>query len=285
MTPAAIADVWSMLPRALLADATRADVEAEAGADVLFATISGAHLYGFASPDSDVDVRGVHLLPLRSVLGVHPPIETITIGRDLTVDGEPPRSLEFDVVAHDLRKFVAMMVNHNGYVMEQLMSPLVLVAGDGFEELRALGAGCLTRPMVRHFLGFARGRRHRLREPNPTVKHALYAYRVNLSGLHLMREGVIESHLPALMAANPLPEVQELVARKVTGHEHMALDDGELAFHEARLMDLEEALALAATTSTLPEEPTTAAALEDFVIRRRLATEELARGEAGGRKG
>jgi len=31
---------------------------------LMFATISGAHLYGFPSPDSDFDLRGVHLLPL-----------------------------------------------------------------------------------------------------------------------------------------------------------------------------------------------------------------------------
>jgi len=33
---------------------------------LLFATISGAHLYGFPSPDSDYDLRGVHILPLRA---------------------------------------------------------------------------------------------------------------------------------------------------------------------------------------------------------------------------
>ena len=27
---------------------------------LVFATVSGAHLYGFASPDSDWDLRGVH---------------------------------------------------------------------------------------------------------------------------------------------------------------------------------------------------------------------------------
>ena len=31
---------------------------------LLFATISGAHLYGFPSAYSDYDLRGVHLLPL-----------------------------------------------------------------------------------------------------------------------------------------------------------------------------------------------------------------------------
>ena len=34
---------------------------------LVFATISGAHLYGFPSPDSDYDLRGRHLLPLREV--------------------------------------------------------------------------------------------------------------------------------------------------------------------------------------------------------------------------
>ncbi len=29
---------------------------------LLFATISGAHLYGFPSPDSDFDLRGAHVL-------------------------------------------------------------------------------------------------------------------------------------------------------------------------------------------------------------------------------
>ena len=40
---------------------------------LLFATISGAHLYGFPSADSDFDLRGVHLLPLEQVLGLDGP--------------------------------------------------------------------------------------------------------------------------------------------------------------------------------------------------------------------
>ena len=46
---------------------------------MLFATISGAHLYGFASPDSDVDLRGAFLHPLRAMLSLHPPKETLTL--------------------------------------------------------------------------------------------------------------------------------------------------------------------------------------------------------------
>ena len=31
----------------------------------VFLTISGAHIYGFPSPDSDLDLRGAHCAPLR----------------------------------------------------------------------------------------------------------------------------------------------------------------------------------------------------------------------------
>ena len=37
---------------------------------LLFATLSGAHLYGFASEDSDYDLRGSHLLPVEDVIGL-----------------------------------------------------------------------------------------------------------------------------------------------------------------------------------------------------------------------
>ena len=45
---------------------------------LVFATVSGAHLYGFASVDSDVDLRGVHVLPLDEVIGLRTGPETLT---------------------------------------------------------------------------------------------------------------------------------------------------------------------------------------------------------------
>ncbi len=233
------------------------------GPTPVFATISGAHLYGFASPDSDVDVRGAYLLGVREVLGLGVPEETRTIAEATPVD--------LDWVAHDLRKFARMLVSHNGYVLEQLYSPLVVVDTALAEELRALGRGCVTRRVVKHYRGFARGRRERLAEPEPTVKHLLYAYRVYLAGIHAMRTGEIVSHLPTLEQHVRVPEVDELVDRKRAGRETMRLETGELAAHAVVLDRLERLLDEAHASSTLPEEPTTRAALEDFVLRARLA--------------
>lgn len=259
-----VRDVWSMLDREHLVRFTRAARgSADESPEVVFATISGAHLYGFASPDSDVDVRGAVLLPGRAMLGLSPPDETLSV-----MEKEP---VDVDFVAHDLRKFVRMMVSHNGYVLEQLFSPLVLIEGPELAPLRALGRGCVTRPLVRHYLGFARGRRARLREPAPTVKHLLYAYRVLLAGIHVMRTGEIESNLAVLVEAHPSSHLLELIDRKKRGNETMALDPKEIDEEEGRLAALEETLHRAHAESALPDEPTTRAELEALVIEARLA--------------
>jgi predicted nucleotidyltransferase len=114
MTPEQIDEVWSMLDVDYLCEVARR------GPEPVFATISGAHLYGFASPDSDVDLRGAFLLPGRALLGLHPPDETLTI--------EDKSRIDLDWVAHDVRKFARLMTNHNGYVLEQLFSPLVMLS-------------------------------------------------------------------------------------------------------------------------------------------------------------
>jgi uncharacterized protein len=262
MSPDQLAEVWAMLNREYLAEV------AGRGPEPVFATISGAHLYGFASPDSDVDLRGAFLLPARALLGLHPPDETIGI--------EDKSIIDLDWVAHDIRKFARLMTNHNGYVLEQLYSPLVVVTTDAHKELMDLGRGCVTKPTVRHYFGFARGRRQRLAEPEPTVKHLLYAYRVLLTGIHLMRTGEVVAHIGVLNQQFRIPQVDALVARKRAGAEKMALDQRELTDHSVMLDRLEATLAEAHGASHLPEEPTSATALDDFVVRLRL---ESARAE------
>ena len=256
MTPEQVSEVWSMVDRDFLAEVARR------GPEPVFATISGAHLYGFASRDSDVDLRGAYVLPIRSVLGLQPAAETIAIADKSRID--------LDWVAHDVRKFARLMTRHNGYVLEQLYSPLVVLSTPAFEELRELGRGCITRGTVGHYRGFARGRRKRLHEPDPTVKHLLYAYRVFLTGIHLMRTGEVEANVMVLNDAFHLAPVDGLVRRKREGAETMPLEAPEIAMHDTILDGLEAALTEAHDASSLPEEPTTRAELDDFVIRLRL---------------
>ena len=100
---------------------------------LVFATVSGAHLYGFPSRDSDIDLRGVHLLPVEDLIGLREGEETCS--RMWDRDGT-----EMDLVTHDLRKFARLMLRRNGYVLEQLLSPLVVHTTEAHAELAALGA-------------------------------------------------------------------------------------------------------------------------------------------------
>lgn len=250
-------EVWRMLDRAHLAEVARR------GPEPVFATISGAHLYGFASPDSDVDLRGAFLLSAAEILGLHPAPETITI--------EDKTSIDLDWVAHDVRKFARLLVSHNGYVLEQLFSPLVVLSTPAHERLLDLGKGCVTKPTVRHYQGFARGQRRRLAEPQPTVKHLLYAYRVLLTGIHLMQTGEVVANIQVLNRRFRLTEVDELVLRKRAGAEKMALDARDLHQHGQLLDRLELELEAAHAASHLPDAPTSRDALDDFVVSLRLA--------------
>jgi uncharacterized protein len=109
-----------------------------------FATVSGAHLYGFPSRDSDVDLRGVHTLPAAEVVGLRTGPETLD--RTWFQNGA-----EVDLVTHDLAKFIGLMLRRNGYVLEQVLSPLVVVTSPEHEELVALAPDCLTRWHAHHY--------------------------------------------------------------------------------------------------------------------------------------
>ena len=231
---------------------------------LLFVTVSGAHLYGFPSPDSDYDLRGVHVLPPGDVVGLRPTRETVEVSRD--DDG-----LELDLVTHDLAKFARLLLRRNGYVLEQLLSPLVLHSTPVHEELVALAPACVTRHHLHHYAGFARTQWRLFgKESPPRVKPLLYVYRVLLTGLHLMRTGRVEADLTRLLDEYPQPGVRELVERKRAGAEQGTLSPDEVAAHAPAFDRLFARMHEAHASSTLPEAPTAAPALHDLVVRTRL---------------
>lgn len=236
-------------------------VVAEQPDPVLFATVSGAHLYGFPSRDSDVDLRGVHLLPPADLLGLREPDETRS--RMWDRDG-----VELDLVTHDLRKFVRLMLRRNGYVLEQLLSPLVVHTTDAHGELAALAPGVLTSHHAHHYRGFATTQ-WRLFEKTGELKPLLYTFRVLLTGIHLMRSGEVQAHLPTLLAESDAPAyLPELIAAKAE-QEHGGADVDH-ARVQADVEHLHGVLDAAQETSALPDAPTVYDALHDFVIRIRL---------------
>jgi predicted nucleotidyltransferase len=228
----------------------------------LFVTVSGAHLYGFASPDSDFDLRGAFVLPLDSVLGLDQPQETVT--RIFEHQGR-----EMDLAAHDVKKFLNLLLNKNGYVLEQLYSPLVVHGGVALQELQELGQGCITRHAYHHYQGFARSQVQRFESQSPRqAKTLLYIYRVLLTGIWLLETGQVEANLPRLNESFRLPFIPDLIAQK--SREHAALGDTDLELHRATIAGLQARLEQAFLDSSLPEAASNRPALNDFLVRVRL---------------
>ncbi|MFE5618245.1 DNA polymerase beta superfamily protein [Streptomyces sp. NPDC056524] len=238
-------------------------VVAEQPDPLVFATVSGAHLYGFPSLDSDVDLRGAHLLPAESLIGLREPEETRS--RMWDRDG-----VEMDLVTHDVRKFVRLMLRRNGYVLEQLLSPLVVHTSDAHAELISLAPRVLTGHHAHHYRGFA-GTQWRLFEKTEELKPLLYTVRALLTGIHLMRSGEIQAHLPTLLGeVGEAPAyVAELIEAKA------AAEHGPAQVDLARVRDDVEALhgvldAAQAATALGGEATGALDALHDFVVRLRL---------------
>ncbi|WP_328870341.1 nucleotidyltransferase domain-containing protein [Streptomyces sp. NBC_00287] len=243
-------------------DLDLAPVVAEQPDPVLFATVSGAHLYGFPSRDSDVDLRGVHLLSAADLVGLREPAETRS--RMWDRDG-----VEMDLVTHDLRKFVRLMLRRNGYVLEQLLSPLVVHTTDAHRELAALAPGVVTSHHAHHYRGFA-NTQWRLFTKTDELKPLLYTFRVLLTGIHLMRTGEVQAHLPTLLgevaeAPDCLPEL--IAAKAEQEHGTAEVDHTRV---EADVERLHALLDETQAASALPDAATVYDALHDFVVRIRL---------------
>ena len=232
---------------------------------LLFATVSGAHLYGFPSPDSDYDLRGVHILPAEEVMGLFPDRDTIEISKK--------EDIELDLVTHDIQKFFGLLLKANGYVLEQLYSPLVVHTTPEHEELKSIAKNCVTRHHAHHYLGFAENQwRPFQKEEPPRVKPLLYVFRVLLTGIHLMRTGTVEANLNRLNEEYELPYIPELIERKTRGTERQTLEQAEVSFYENEYDLLRKRLENETSQTRLPESQTAKAALNDLLLKVRLRT-------------
>src|SRR5207253_7741015 len=134
--------------------------------------------------------------------------------------------LEMDIVSHDVRKFFGLMLKKNGYVLEQLYSPLVVQTTPEHAQLKEIAKGCITSHHSHHYFGFAETQWKLFDKERPRrVKPLLYVYRVLLTGIHLMRTGEVEANLVTLNDEFRLPYSTALVARELSGPETSKLVD------------------------------------------------------------
>jgi hypothetical protein len=138
--------------------------------------------------------------------------------------------------------------------------------------LRELVAANISRRVFGHYRGFFGGMRREYdvekRAGERRAKRLLYAYRVALTGIHLLREREIVTDVRILADRYDSPRVAELIAIKQRA-EKQTLDGDDRPYLED-FHRLERELETAHASSPLPEEPAAADQLERFVIAQRL---------------
>ncbi|AKJ27285.1 DNA polymerase beta superfamily protein [Caldimonas brevitalea] len=214
-------------------------VEAEHDVRVLYACESGSRGWGFASPDSDYDVRFVFVRPVQEYLRVAPV-------RDVIEEAPGP---VFDVNGWDVRKALQLLAKGNATLVEWLSSPVVYRQDDRFVQRLRDVAAAVYQPVrsFHHYFAMGRGNyREYLQGDQVRAKKYLYVLRPLLAAQWVLERPE---------AAPPM--AFELLVR-------------ELVTERAVLQDIEELLAVKRRSGEqewLPARPGLNAYLEGLMGR------------------
>src|SRR5262249_9150420 len=92
--------------------------------------LSGAHAYGFPSPDSDLDLKCVHVAPTGELVGLEPVSEPAD--RIVVIDG-----VELDDDSNELGAVLRGAIQGNGNFLERILGELTLGGDRGCSLGRA----------------------------------------------------------------------------------------------------------------------------------------------------
>jgi uncharacterized protein len=145
------------------------DLRTQHGIRVLHACESGSRAWGFASPDSDYDVRIVYCYDQRGYLRVFDVCDQI----------ELPITGELDVAGWDLRKTLRLLARSNAVVFEWLQSP-ILYGGEP-RARDALWQVALEvfdpKACINHYLGIVRSSLSTVDSGGISIKKVFYVLR------------------------------------------------------------------------------------------------------------
>lgn len=219
-------------------------IEATHDVTVLFACESGSRGWGFASPDSDYDVRFIYVNHLPWYL-------TVTPRRDVI---EVPISGDLDINGWDLRKALGLMRESNPTLLEWLRSPIVYCDDAvAMPRLRALSEAVFSNARAwHHYSSMARKNfREHLQADEVRYKKYLYVLRPLLAarwirtqpGVPPMRFADLAQHtLDVVRDAALIDEINALLEVKMRAGEAAtsprwpgihAFIEGELAANAA----------------------------------------------------
>jgi len=173
--------------------------------EVIYLTISGSHLYGVPSKDSDIDYRGAFITGTENLLGLFRKNDVI--------------SLKPDIVVFEVAKELSLAVKGNCNVLEHIFSEPIYATSD-YLEMRSIMANSLPRNgLYESYRGMAYHNYHKFIESgrNRSVKKYLYVVRGLMAGIYVLETGRVEPSLFKLNSYFGYPVVDVLREAKTSG--------------------------------------------------------------------
>ena len=174
----------------------------------VFVSVSGAHLYGFDSFNSDLDLRGCHMPEMfESLRYFNTPdtFEKMYLDTNLWPD-------EVDIVSHSLLKYLHLLTKQpNGYILEQLFSPLVVQTSTIHEQIKSIAKLTFAKELKHHYGGFFKNQERLLTKEKKEIKLVLYQLRIICSSINMARNHEVDANLISANSKTQIFDQQKLL--------------------------------------------------------------------------
>ncbi len=188
------------------------EIEETENVRILLAVESGSRAWGFASPDSDYDVRFIYVRPKNDYLR----LETIRDVIELPIDDV------LDINGWDLQKTLRLLYKSNPMLFEWFSSPIVYAQTEFADKFRKImNEYFSTKRGIYHYINMAAGNyREYLKRDMVKAKKYFYVLRPVLACRWIMEKGtpppmlfseLMDAELPKELAR----EVEKLLDLKV----------------------------------------------------------------------
>lgn len=242
------------LPRDVDVDSLRRFLERERadGWTPLWLSLTGAHAYGFPSPDSDLDLKGVHRVEARALLGLEP-----RVGPRNRLEVFEGR--EHDLTTLELGKVAELLLRGNGNCIEQLLGPFPVWITDAGRALRDWVREHPSRCAYGHYRGFLKQMLRAYEKEKAAgqrrAKRLLYAYRVGWSGRYWLETGRMEMDVRVLGERFGTEGLEALLEVKSGAEKGCLPESMDEALFLSELEHIGRALHEAHASSRLPDQP------------------------------